>query len=83
LNHDGRMIEVGHLIAACDGDPEKLAGLAVLLSFASVALVQAHGGLPIRPQPGDRLRATADEQLKLWASATEEIQKQLWRARSH
>jgi hypothetical protein len=84
MNPEGRIIHVAHLIAACEGDPEKLAGLSVMIAFASYALGHMEGR---RELAGDVVaqatRETATEQLQVWSAAVEEIQKQLWRARSH
>jgi hypothetical protein len=84
VNPHGRIIEVGHLIAACDGDPEKLAGLSVMIALASYALGHMEGRARLSAEAIAPAQVeTANAQLRTWGAATEEIQKLLWRARSH
>ena len=83
MSHDGRIIEVGHLIAACNGDLEKLAGLSVLIALASYALGHMEGRARVAGEVVPAQLDTANQQMQTWASATEEIQRLIWRARSH
>jgi hypothetical protein len=68
----GQLIQVGHLIKACDGDGEKLAGLAVLVSLASCAMTMTRDPTPVMY-----------EQVKLWAAAIEDIHRELIRGATH
>lgn len=74
IDPPARYIPVAHLLRACEGDPERLAGLAVLISLASSSLVMVTG-------KHDQALITA--QLEMWNAAIAEIQQLCARAHAH